>query len=1110
MKKKYLVLLWAILGTLSIKSQSWVELSESTSLTGTSPSTSATYHTLGYSPSGVNYFLFSDQDKGYKATLIKYNGTTWDTVGMRGFSTYAISEPSIAIVHDTLIYVTFQENSIQTDVTVMKYSAATNTWTYVGVSGFVAASSFYPELILDQGGTLNLIYSDGAQAGKATHKRYTGGTTWNDEAVGFTYDRADNIQVKETSLGEFWLVYRDQSGLVSSYYYDFVNPWDYRLAAYNSVVSAKTYFDLELVFDIPYVALQVGSNIYFQKYDAPNGTWNSFAPIISGSNGYPQLEKDENERPWMSFRNSAAGNKTTTYLLVNSAWTFRGNTEGNSILEFNHVTNKAYVASAYGSTKNHIKEYSCNSYVTLTETRCKPLTSASGNYVYNSTGVYNDTITNNLSCDSIITYDLTFIDAIFDTLQVNACSEYMSPSGKMFNQSGVFNDTLYGDAVTCDTVITINLTLDLDKVTFSNSSPSVCLGNDLTVDVNNTRTGIEYELKNTQGTVLSSQMGNGGQLNFTVTPTTNDTSLYVYGKKADFYTTSSNAFDLNGTISSLKIPNTNNFSLQSNYTIEMWVYPRNGNYDRLLSSWNQSSSAQILFDTYDAVGQNGRALRWVVGSNTNNQIVTSPPNVLTLNTWNHVAVVYSNSTLKMYVDGVMVHSEFNMGLTIPYTASINWTIGDENNNASNTFTPLNGSIDEIRFWNTERTANQITEYMDTCLTGNEQFLKFYLNFEEFNLTNDTIYDLSTSKKHVVGNNIPDLTARLVNGPSIGCTFEGNCEGIVSDTLVVEILDINDSIIKTANGLSAYQAGATYQWLDCSNSYAPLVSETNQTFSPSQAGTYAVEIDNGSCKDTSVCMFICPTPVVNNLPLISGCDSAVYGGVSFYSDTILYDTLTAGASNGCDSIVVTTLAVYQSVDQFNPAIDACDSAFYNGSWYYSSQLVTENYLGVTTNGCDSNVYTQINVTVTDTTYTINGASISANQTAASYQWLDCGNNFAQISGETAATFQASTGGSYAVEITQNNCIDTLSCIQVNTTSLSLTEQKDVRVYPNPATDILNIEGASNEDLVEIYDYIGKRVRVTFAKNIPIDDLQQGVYQLVITQLDKRLTFTFIKE
>lgn len=62
------------------------------------------------------------------------------------------------------------------------------------------------------------------------------------------------------------------------------------------------------------------------------------------------------------------------------------------------------------------------------------------------------------------------------------------------------------------------------------------------------------------------------------------------------------------------------------------------------------------------------------------------------------------------------------------------------------------------------------------------------------------------------------------------------------------------ITTTLNGnmLSSNQNGATYQWIDCLNGNAPVAGATNQSFTPSSNGDYAVIVTVGSCSDTGAC------------------------------------------------------------------------------------------------------------------------------------------------------------------------------------------------------------------------------------------------------------------
>lgn len=89
---------------------------------------------------------------------------------------------------------------------------------------------------------------------------------------------------------------------------------------------------------------------------------------------------------------------------------------------------------------------------------CFSYTSPSGNYTWNSTGVYTDTLMNNNGCDSIITINLT-INSSTSIINPLACNSYNSPSGNYtWNTNGTYYDTI-PNHVGCDSMITINLTL---------------------------------------------------------------------------------------------------------------------------------------------------------------------------------------------------------------------------------------------------------------------------------------------------------------------------------------------------------------------------------------------------------------------------------------------------------------------------------------------------------------------------------------------------------------------------------------------------------------------------------------------------------------------------
>lgn len=83
---------------------------------------------------------------------------------------------------------------------------------------------------------------------------------------------------------------------------------------------------------------------------------------------------------------------------------------------------------------------------------------------------------------------------------------------------------------------------------------------------------------------------------------------------------------------------------------------------------------------------------------------------------------------------------------------------------------------------------------------------------------------------------------LANDPRVVATQ--NCTISSIDTSVT-----NNGITLTANSTTA-----NYQWLDCTNNFAPILGETNNSITP-PPGNYAVQLTENGCADTSACFSI---------------------------------------------------------------------------------------------------------------------------------------------------------------------------------------------------------------------------------------------------------------
>ena len=97
---------------------------------------------------------------------------------------------------------------------------------------------------------------------------------------------------------------------------------------------------------------------------------------------------------------------------------------------------------------------------------------------------------------------------------------------------------------------------------------------------------------------------------------------------------------------------------------------------------------------------------------------------------------------------------------------------------------------------------------------------------------------------------------------------------------------------------------------------------------------------------------------------------------------------------------------------------------------------------------------VDVSVTD-----NSPTLVANATGATYQWLDCNNNMAPISGATNHSFHPTSEGYYAVEVTEGTCVEVSECFYH--AGLGDNEFKKIMSQIKVKQSLLNMFGWVNE-------------------------------------------------
>ena len=221
------------------------------------------------------------------------------------------------------------------------------------------------------------------------------------------------------------------------------------------------------------------------------------------------------------------------------------------------------------------------------------------------------------------------------------------------------------------------------------------------------------------------------------------------------------------------------------------------------------------------------------------------------------------------------------------------------------------------------------------------------------------------------------------------------------------------------------------------------------------------------------------------------------------------------ASGIDSTIVIPVAINSLHTSSTITEVVCDTyTAPDGQVYTTSGIKTAVIPNAA--GCDSTITINLTINMVDNAVTQNGITLTANATADFYQWLDCNNGNAIISGETSQSFTATENGSYAVKVTQNNCTDTSACYSVTTVGiLENTFSNDIIVYPNPTDGILKIDlGVTlSEFIVSLNDVNGKLISQTTHKNTKMFELnlnvQPGIYLLTINSENKKATIRLIK-
>ena len=167
-------------------------------------------------------------------------------------------------------------------------------------------------------------------------------------------------------------------------------------------------------------------------------------------------------------------------------------------------------------------------------------------------------------------------------------------------------------------------------------------------------------------------------------------------------------------------------------------------------------------------------------------------------------------------------------------------------------------------------------------------------------------------------------------------------------------------------------------------------------------------------------------------------------------------------------------------------------------------------------CDSIITIELTINTVDVSITQAGATLTANEVGATYQWLNCP-ALTPINGATDQVYNAIASGDYAVIITNNGCADTSACVTVVITGIIENEfGSRLLFYPNPTEGDLSIDLGETYSNVSITmtDLAGRVIQsrtYTESQRLYLHlDEPAGVYFLRIQARDKQAVLRVVKE
>ncbi|XZF12747.1 T9SS type A sorting domain-containing protein [Chitinophagaceae bacterium MMS25-I14] len=284
---------------------------------------SANYGSIAIDSSGYVYFSFADGANNGQVAVMKYNGTSWSTIGT-GLTSGAGTYTTIKTLNGAP-YVAYVDVSNNNAVYVRKYNGS--SWDTVGGAPVAASNGNYPSLTLDNNGVPYIAYEDLNIGGRARVQKFNG-STWDTVGASFLseiYGAADDISIafdhNNMPYVGYWNPYVG-GPKAAVHKFDGTN-WNLvGTQGFNSGISLYT--SVAIGNDnqpyIAYADVTAPQQVNVMKYDGTSWVYIGGSGLSAGAGAFTSLAFDANGNPYVAYSDAASNQKTTVskYTLCNA------------------------------------------------------------------------------------------------------------------------------------------------------------------------------------------------------------------------------------------------------------------------------------------------------------------------------------------------------------------------------------------------------------------------------------------------------------------------------------------------------------------------------------------------------------------------------------------------------------------------------------------------------------------------------------------------------------------------------------------------------------------------------------------------------------------------